>query len=450
MDLFSLPHLSGTVFFFGVTGVITTAVNWVIYSVLVSVYGIGINVSNIIAWLFAVIIAFFLNKTFVFQRHDWRIAVVFQEGIFFLGSRILSGIVEIGLVPVLMAIGVTQSIFGIKGFAAKFLASGIATVLSYLISKYAVFKDKTGSGDSFSSVSVEYHADDYGLFPAQSQRILDCYESGVLNAVSIMPNSPHLSQCMEQLPSRDQIAVAVHLNLMEGHSICSADRVGLLVDRNGNFSVTFGKLLVASYLPGRKKYRDQLREELRAQIYTVAKHLEDGSPLRIDGHAHYHMLPVVFDALMDIIQEEQLSVRYIRFPRERLSLYFRNWSSLTGFRPINFVKVLVLNFLVWRNCWKYRAFTEQLEQRIFLGVFFSGNMCVQNVRAVLPSAKALALQQHHGLEILAHPGGVYEKENIAQLTQKDDVIFLTSENRRQEAEMFQIIRENEGTSDERT
>lgn len=39
-------------------------------------------------------------------------------------------------------------------------------------------------------VDIEYHADDYGLCPAQSREILDCYTDGRLNAVSIMPNSP--------------------------------------------------------------------------------------------------------------------------------------------------------------------------------------------------------------------------------------------------------------------
>ena len=57
-----------------------------------------------------------------------------------MGSRLLSGAVEIGLVPVLMGLGVTQSVLGIPGFAAKFLAECVALVLSYFLSKYAVFR----------------------------------------------------------------------------------------------------------------------------------------------------------------------------------------------------------------------------------------------------------------------------------------------------------------------
>jgi len=73
-----------------------------------------------------------------------------------------------------------------------------------------------------SGVKIEYHADDFGMFPAQSQRILDCYSNGCLNGVSVMPNSDWLCQCMELLyPVRENIAITVHLNLIEGRSLAS-------------------------------------------------------------------------------------------------------------------------------------------------------------------------------------------------------------------------------------
>ena len=46
---------------------------------------------------------------------------------------------------------------------------------------------------------TEFHADDYGLFPKQSKRILRCITEGACNGISIMPNSPYLSECMEML-----------------------------------------------------------------------------------------------------------------------------------------------------------------------------------------------------------------------------------------------------------
>ena len=297
------------------------------------------------------------------------------------------------------------------------------------------------SNDSKNTPVVEYHADDYALFPAQSRRILDCADRGVLNAVSVMTNSPHLEACMETLrPYEEALTVAVHLNFMEGKAFYP----GLLTDALGNFRVTFGALLAHSYLPGRGKYRVALRDEIRAQIHALLPYLEEGTGLRIDGHAHYHMLPVVFDALMDVVQEEKLNISYIRVPRDPLRLYLRHWRKLEGFRFTNLVKVLVLDILTWRNQQKYSSFFNSLEQRMFLGVLFTGNMTLQNVLAVLPDAEVMAKRKGWGIEILAHPGGVCEPEDAIQLTHSGDLAFLTSDDRLKEADMFCKLKRNTG------
>lgn len=121
-------------------GVLTTAVNYIVYGVLTVFCGLGITPSNIAAWAAAVTVAFFTNKSFVFQSRNWDVETLFREGMMFVGSRLLSGAVAIGSVPVLMASGITQSVFGIPGFAAKFLAESASLILSYLLSKHVVFK----------------------------------------------------------------------------------------------------------------------------------------------------------------------------------------------------------------------------------------------------------------------------------------------------------------------
>ena len=286
-------------------------------------------------------------------------------------------------------------------------------------------------------VDIEYHADDYGLFPAQSQEILDCCINGRLNAVSIMPNSPYLAECMELLwPYQGRLKTVVHLNFFEGHCLCPPEQVPHLADARGIFTCSFGKLLLAGFSFRRKEYGQQLREEIRAQIHEVQQYLTPGTPLRIDGHAHWHMLPVVFDSLIQVLQEEKLAVEYIRFPDEKLSLYLRNRGKLSSFKLINLVKAVVLKVLVVRNRRKYRRDLASMEDRLFLGVALSGNMTLQNVRAILPDAIQEAEEKGRGIELLAHPGGVYLPEDIAQLTYPDDVKFLTSEARRKEKEMF--------------
>lgn len=282
---------------------------------------------------------------------------------------------------------------------------------------------------------IEYHADDFGIFPAQSQRILDCAVNGRLNGISIMPNSPRLAECMELLrPVEDRVAVTIHLDLMEGASLSGGS---LLSDEHGDLSCGFGKLLLGSYLPGRSALRRQLRQELRAQIRAVAAYLDPEKPLRLDGHAHYHMVPVVFDALMDVIREDGLHVSYIRIPEENWMLYLRHWRQLRDFSPINLVKVCLLNLLARRNRRKYRDYLSTLDQELFMGVFLSGRMHRQNVEPLLPDAVSLAEKRGWDLEILAHPGGVFEPEDIEKLTNHADHSFLTSEMRKKEATLFE-------------
>lgn len=285
--------------------------------------------------------------------------------------------------------------------------------------------------------AVEYHADDYGLFPTQSERILKCHQKGKLNGISIMPNSDSLEICMELLrPYQKEIAATVHLNLMEGKGVCPPEEIPLLTDPAGTLKGSFCGLLLHSFLPGRKKYREQLKKEIREQIFRLMPYLPEGQPLRLDGHAHYHMIPVVFDAMMDVIREEKLNVSYIRIPREYPMLYLRHWRKLKDFPVINLAKVAILNLLTWRNERKYRDYLQSLTRNVFLGVFLSGHMYRESVEAVLPDAIRLAGKLGWGIEILAHPGGVYEERDAERLTSEQDVQFLSSRCREREALMF--------------
>ena len=154
---------------------------------------------------------------------------------------------------------------------------------------------------------TEFHADDYGLFPTQSGRILRCMREGALNGTSVMPNSPWLEQCLDMLPE-EGIALAVHLNLMEGRCLAPKEELPLLTDGEGIFRVSFLRLLLCPLTGRRGEYRGQIKKELRAQIRALQPAFERfGQPLRLDGHAHWHMLPVVFDALMELIAEEELA-----------------------------------------------------------------------------------------------------------------------------------------------
>ena len=123
-----------------VFGAAATFLNWIVYSVLVKGFLVNENVSNIVAWAFAVALAFITNKWWVFESKNRDKQVILKEGFSFLGSRLATGIVEIGLFPILKAVGLNQSFLGVEGFVAKITITIIVIILNYIFSKFIVFK----------------------------------------------------------------------------------------------------------------------------------------------------------------------------------------------------------------------------------------------------------------------------------------------------------------------
>ena len=60
-------------------GVLTTAVNYLIYLPCYNLLHFSASVSNVIAWAFAVAFAYLTNKPFVFKSHDWSAKTVVPE-----------------------------------------------------------------------------------------------------------------------------------------------------------------------------------------------------------------------------------------------------------------------------------------------------------------------------------------------------------------------------------
>lgn len=123
-----------------IVGGIVTLVDYAVYSILVKYAGLGVTPSNVIAWIAAVAIAYVLNRKYVFEsKTEGRDAIIKEAAEFTLG-RLFSGVVVIVLVPLLMWMGITQTVFGVEGFVAKIAASIIGLTLNYFISKFWVFK----------------------------------------------------------------------------------------------------------------------------------------------------------------------------------------------------------------------------------------------------------------------------------------------------------------------
>lgn len=128
-----------------IMGSATTFVNWAVYSLIVKYVDVNIAVANIIAWIISVIFAYFTNKIWVFNNHNWMLKYIFYEAFLFVSTRVLSGMVEVVGLQFLVNIGVNQKIFGIEGSVAKIIISIFVVIFNYVTSKLIIFKKKNGN-----------------------------------------------------------------------------------------------------------------------------------------------------------------------------------------------------------------------------------------------------------------------------------------------------------------
>lgn len=114
-----------------VFGGLTTLVNIVAFFILRKL-SVSVYISNLIAWVVAVLFAFITNKLFVFESKDK--SKIGKELISFFGFRILSLGVDMGAMYLLLQVINTGEVF------AKIIANVIVIILNYIFSKLFVFK----------------------------------------------------------------------------------------------------------------------------------------------------------------------------------------------------------------------------------------------------------------------------------------------------------------------
>ena len=117
-----------------VFGVLTTAVDYLVYFLLSHCTGLLASVCNVLAWVAAVAFAYVTNKPFVFKSRDWSASAVLPELGKFVGSRAMSGVLQTLLILL------TADILGFNGDIMKIATSVIVIVLNYITSKMFVFR----------------------------------------------------------------------------------------------------------------------------------------------------------------------------------------------------------------------------------------------------------------------------------------------------------------------
>lgn len=136
--------VSREVFFYLLFGVLTTVVNFITLAIFNKF--VDIMVSNVIAWVAAVIFAYITNKLFVFDSKSWKPDVLAKEIPSFAGARVLTlGIEELGILIMIkwLHLDVALTIGPVGGeFIIKAILAVIVVLLNYVFSKLLIFKKK--------------------------------------------------------------------------------------------------------------------------------------------------------------------------------------------------------------------------------------------------------------------------------------------------------------------
>lgn len=277
-------------------------------------------------------------------------------------------------------------------------------------------------------VKTDIHADDYALTINTSRDMLSCMKKGLLDSISIVPNMACFDECMEllytaipELPFLPRMSV--HLDFVEGHSLAEAGSVPLLTaDGGGVMGLSWGGVFALSYLPWKRgAAKAQLKREIRAQIGIVWQAVrramavagEHGiacaqKGLRIDSHQHAHMIPVVWEALTEVLSEGKYQVEYIRNSKEMLAVFVSQVSLWKTYRPVNFVKNRLLALYSHKVDRYSRA--HGMERMYLWGLVMSGHMDYERIAVLYPKIAKKAETDGRVLEILFHPGLMLPEE----------------------------------------
>ena len=129
----------------------------------------------------------------------------------------------------------------------------------------------------------------------------------------------------------------------------------------------------------------------------------------------------------EVLEEQGWKASYIRDAKEPFFVFLKKTSLYKTYRPVNFVKNILLNYCSALLQKRFRK--AGMEPMYLWGLIMSGHMDEERIRQLLPDMEKKA--EHNGriLEILFHPGQVLREEISDEFSQEDAIAFHVSPDR---------------------
>jgi hopanoid biosynthesis associated protein HpnK len=154
------------------------------------------------------------------------------------------------------------------------------------------------------------NADDFGLSLGVNEAVQQAATAGILTSASLMVAGPAAADAVARVRATPNLAVGLHLVVIEGTPMLPPDRIPDLVDAAGQFPS--GQLKLGMNYFFRPGVRRQLAAEIRAQFDAFR-----ATGLALDhanAHKHMHLHPTVGRLMIEIGRDYGL--RAIRVPAE--------------------------------------------------------------------------------------------------------------------------------------
>lgn len=300
--------------------------------------------------------------------------------------------------------------------------------------------------------NTDIHADDYGYSINTSLDIIECIEKKGLTSISLMVNMPDFSSCMELLYKKIETLdylpyFSLHLNFVEGNF------------EDYFFPKTWGEIFMSSFLMNKSTIKRHYKNEIERQIslyLDVMKKISEIAKannvpfsqmkLRIDSHVHTHVVPIVWESLIELIEEKGYEVEYIRNPKEPLYPFLKHINLYKSYPIINLAKNIILNIFsikVDNYCKKHKLSTMYM-----WGLLMSGNMDKDRVKALFNDFSSFSFNDNRKLEILFHPGYAHKEEYKEAMNKNNFSNFNNSLNRNVEKEALLCLTKGENNEKE--
>jgi len=216
-------------------------------------------------------------------------------------------------------------------------------------------------------------ADDFGRCLPINEAVEDAHRNGILTSASLMVGGDAVDDAIARARELPNLAVGLHVTLVDGQPVLPAEKIPLLVDTEGRFTSDVVRVGARIYFD--KDAQSQVRAEMRAQFerYRAYGLFLD----HVDSHHHYHLHPTVFAIMLELALE--FGAPALRIPYEPPFASFRAQGD-------NFVKRLTTGLFHRRATRKMRQAALdaglKVNDRVF-GFADSGHMDSARVRRFL-------------------------------------------------------------------